>query len=68
MKLVECLNCGESRHVAKDASRAMQRDECDRCSYVGWAETKTLTETLRRALRETTLEQRRVLRSPLAAW
>jgi hypothetical protein len=32
--------------------------ECTRCGYVGWAETESLTETLRRSLRERTLEQR----------
>jgi hypothetical protein len=32
---------------------------------VGWAETETLTETLRRALRDHTLEQRRI---SLATW
>jgi hypothetical protein len=34
-------------------------DECQRCGYVGWAEPESLTETLRHALREHTLEQRR---------
>jgi hypothetical protein len=40
-------------------SRAGDPDECARCGYVGWAEAETLTETLRRALREHTLERRR---------
>jgi hypothetical protein len=35
-------------------------DEWGRCGYVGWADAESLTETLRRALRETTLEQRRI--------
>jgi hypothetical protein len=39
--------------------RSMQRHECARCGYVGWAETETLTEALRRALRDHTVEQRR---------
>jgi hypothetical protein len=33
--------------------------ECDRCGYVGWADTGSLTEALRRALRERTVDQRR---------
>jgi ribosomal protein S27AE len=60
-KLVECLNCGAARRVAIQASRPAQQDECGRCGYVGWAESETLTETLRRALRDHTVEQRRVL-------
>jgi Zn ribbon nucleic-acid-binding protein len=58
-KLVECLNCGAPRRVATKASRPGDPDECRRCGYVGWADTETLTETLRRALREHTVEQRR---------
>jgi ribosomal protein S27AE len=56
---VECLKCGASRRFATNPLSATQRDECPRCGYVGWAETETLTETLRRALREHTLDQRR---------
>jgi hypothetical protein len=33
--------------------------ECDRCGYVGWADTESLTEALRRALRERTVDRRR---------
>jgi hypothetical protein len=33
--------------------------ECERCGYVGWADTASLTEALRRALRERTVDQRR---------
>jgi len=58
-KLVECLNCGAVRRAAATISRPVNADECGRCGYVGWAETETLTETLRRALREHTVEQRR---------
>jgi Zn ribbon nucleic-acid-binding protein len=61
LKLVECLKCGAARRVANRPSRPSQQDECMRCGYVGWAESETLTETLRRALREHTVEQRRVL-------
>jgi hypothetical protein len=60
-KLVECLNCGAPRRVAIMRSRPADPNDCRRCGYVGWAETETLTETLRRALREHTLEQRRYL-------
>jgi hypothetical protein len=45
--------------VALIPSRPADPDECLRCGYVGWADTETLTETLRRALREHTVEQRR---------
>jgi hypothetical protein len=58
-RLVECLNCGAARRVSAIASRPGNPDECRRCGYVGWADTETLTETLRRALREHTVEQRR---------
>jgi hypothetical protein len=33
--------------------------ECGRCGYVGWADTASLTEPLRRALRERTVDERR---------
>jgi hypothetical protein len=58
-KLVECLSCGMRRRVAVQAARPTQSDECGRCGYVGWAESEALDETLRRALREHTVEQRR---------
>jgi Zn ribbon nucleic-acid-binding protein len=61
LKQVECLNCGAVRRAALSPSRPGNADECVRCGYVGWAETETLTETLRRSLREYTLEQRRHL-------
>jgi Zn ribbon nucleic-acid-binding protein len=58
-RLVECLNCGAPRKISALPSRPGALHECSRCGYVGWAETKSLTETLRRALRDRTLEQRR---------
>ena len=64
-KLVECLNCGEARPMAERAGRPQWLDECGRCGYVGWAEAETLDETVRRALRETTLVQRRI---PVTTW
>ena len=51
---VECLNCGKARRVGDTAG------ECARCGYVGWAETDSLTETLRRALRERPPERRKL--------
>ena len=63
-KPIECLNCGATRRVFVDRMHAMQRDECSRCGYVGWAETESLTEALRRALRDTTVDKRR----HLVAW
>jgi hypothetical protein len=65
-RLVECLNCGAARRVAIEPARPAHPDDCPRCGYVGWAEAETLTESLRRALRETRLEQRR--RTPIATW
>jgi Zn ribbon nucleic-acid-binding protein len=56
---VECLACGANRSVVQAERRRLEPGECSRCGYVGWAETKSLTETLRRALRDRTLEQRR---------
>jgi hypothetical protein len=53
-RTVECLNCGKTRRVG-DAT-----GECSRCGYVGWAETDSLTETLRRALRERPPERRKL--------
>jgi len=47
------------RRVAVQESRPTQSDECGRCGYVGWAESESLDETLRRELREHTVEQRR---------
>jgi hypothetical protein len=38
------------------------RDECPRCGYLGWAESRSLTETVRRLLRERPLEHRRLPR------
>jgi hypothetical protein len=58
-RLVECLNCGAPRKVSTLPSRPGLLHECARCGYVGWAETDSLSETLRRALRDRTLEQRR---------
>jgi Zn ribbon nucleic-acid-binding protein len=59
INLVECLSCGATRRVVVNRRRPVQQDECARCGYVGWAETASLTEALRRALRDHTVDQRR---------
>jgi len=53
---VECLNCGKSRRLVAGT----EPGECSRCGYVGWAESETLTETLRRLLRDRPVERRRL--------
>ncbi len=55
-RTVECLNCGKSRCIVDGASMG----ECSRCGYVGWAESESLTETLRRLLRDRPVERRRL--------
>jgi len=50
--LVECLQCGERRDIAERP--------CARCSYVGWAATRDLNESLRRLLRERPPADRRL--------
>ena len=57
---IECLSCGETRKVGQSNSHV--RGECPRCGYLGWAESESLTETLRRRLRERPLELRRLSR------
>jgi hypothetical protein len=58
-KPVECLNCGQTRRLDAGPSRPLADDGCSRCGYLGWGEAASLTETLRRLLREIPLEQRR---------
>ena len=55
-RTVECLSCGKSRRVVADAVPG----ECSRCGYVGWADSESLTETLRRLLRDRPVERRRL--------
>ena len=52
--MIECLSCGKTRRVGD------VEGECTRCGYVGWAEAASLTETLRRALRERPVERRKL--------
>jgi uncharacterized Zn finger protein len=61
LKTVECLSCGATRSVVNVTTRSVPLDECQRCGYVGWAETTSLTEALRRALRDRTVDRRRSL-------
>jgi ribosomal protein S27AE len=56
---VECLSCGATRQMAR-YSRPGESGECPRCGYLGWAEAETLNETLRRLLRESPLQRRRL--------
>jgi hypothetical protein len=53
---IECLNCGAKR------PSAAAREECSRCGYLGWAESNSLSETLRRTLRERPVALRRAAR------
>ena len=64
-RVVECLNCGETRRISSAPSRPSDPNDCPRCGYVGWAEAASLTETLRRALRERPVETRRM---HIATW
>jgi phage FluMu protein Com len=57
---IECLSCGETRTAG--GANSHLRDECPRCGYLGWAESESLTEALRRLLRERPLELRRLQR------
>ena len=57
---IECLGCGERRVLHPDSHRRLQEGECPRCGYVGWVESESVTETLRRLLRERPLERRRL--------
>jgi hypothetical protein len=61
--LVECLNCGATRKVASDPVHGVQPGACAKCGYVGWADHESLSETLRRALRDQAPPTRRI-----AAW
>jgi hypothetical protein len=53
-RTIECLSCGKTRRVGD------VEGECTRCGYVGWAEAASLTETLRRALRERPVDRRKL--------
>jgi hypothetical protein len=64
-RVVECLNCGATRRISAAPSRPSDPNECKKCGYVGWAEAESMTEALRRAVREAPLERRRV---HLATW
>jgi hypothetical protein len=58
--MVECLRCGDIRHVPARDGQHVRAGECQRCDYVGWAAVADLTEKLRRILRERPPERRRL--------
>jgi hypothetical protein len=62
---LECLNCGEVRRAPVTPWHLGEHVDCPRCGYVGWAESESLSESLRRALRERPVEKRRL---HLVAW
>jgi hypothetical protein len=53
-RAIECLSCGKTRRVGEVTG------ECARCGYVGWAEAASITEALRRALRERPVDRRKL--------
>jgi hypothetical protein len=57
---VECLRCGDVRHVRAPEGEHVHAGACERCEYVGWASVADLTEKLRRILRERPPERRRL--------
>ena len=66
-RAVECLRCGERHDLARDSSGRLERGECPRCRYLGWADTAVLSESDRAALRERPLEQRRIYALPASS-
>ena len=62
---VRCLDCGQVYAKPAGGGTVRANPGCPRCGYVGWAEVASLTEALRRSLRERTLEQRHSL---LGTW
>jgi hypothetical protein len=58
--MVECLRCGDVRHVPAREGEHVRAGECRRCDYVGWASVADVTEKLRRMLRERPPERRRL--------
>jgi ribosomal protein S27AE len=57
---VECLRCGDARVLHPVSHHRLDGGECGRCSYVGWAASYELDETLRHRLRKRPLERRRL--------
>jgi hypothetical protein len=57
---VECLRCGDVRVLRPVSHHRLDGGECARCSYVGWAASYELDETLRHRLRKRPLERRRL--------
>ncbi len=61
---VECLRCGERHGLSRDSSGRVERGECPRCRYLGWADASALSERARGKLRERPLELRRIYALP----
>lgn len=59
---VECLQCGQSRALARGRHRDEEASDCPRCGYVGWAYSADLNERMRKLFRDLPLERRLRLR------
>jgi len=57
---IECLRCGDVRVLHPHSHHRLDGGECPRCSYVGWAASYELNESLRHRLRKRPLERRRL--------
>ena len=57
---IECLSCGERRRI-NAASGHGHAGECPRCGYLGWAPSTSLTESVRRRIRERPVDRRATL-------
>jgi uncharacterized protein (DUF2461 family) len=55
---VECLGCGEVRAVPSAGALRLDPGECPRCGYIGWAPSSSLTEAMRRRIRERPVARR----------
>ena len=58
---VECLGCGEARTVPAAGHLRLDPGECPRCGYLGWAPSTSLTESVRRRIRERPVDRRATL-------
>jgi hypothetical protein len=58
---VECLGCGEARSVPAVGHLRLDPGECPRCGYVGWAPSSSLSEPMRRRIRERPVDRRGTL-------
>jgi hypothetical protein len=62
---VECLRWGDFRTVERERTERLDPGQCPRCSYVGWALVADISESVRRTLRERSLEWRSRLLRPV---